>query len=77
MQTVLTVNEAESLVKLEAQHTKEMEELEQRCAQLEQDNTRLRAGTVRENNIKIMKTSSKVITKRPDSIQVSSTGTYC
>ena len=52
MQTVLTVNEVESLVKLEAQHTKEMEELQQRCAQLEQDNTRLRAGTVRENSIK-------------------------
>lgn len=77
MQTVLTVNEVESLVKLEPPHTKEMEELEQRWAQLEQDNTRLRAGTMRENNIKIIKTSSKVITKRPDSLQVSPTETYC
>ena len=42
-QTVLTVNEVESLVKSEAQYTKETEELKQRCGQLEQDNTRLRS----------------------------------
>ena len=42
-QTVLTMNEVESLVKSEAHHTKEIEELQQRCAQLEQDNARLRA----------------------------------
>ena len=36
-QAVLTVNEVESLVKSEAQHTKGNKELQQRCAQLEND----------------------------------------
>ena len=41
--TVLTRNEVESLVNSEVRHSKEVEELQQRCVQLEQDNTRLRA----------------------------------
>jgi len=43
MQTELTGNEVESLVKSEMQHSREVEELRQRCAQLEQESTRLRA----------------------------------
>ena len=44
-QTVITMNEVESLMKSETQHVKELGELRQTCAQLEQDNTRLRAET--------------------------------
>lgn len=42
-QTELTVNEVESLINSETLPIKEVEKLQQRCAQLELDNTRLRA----------------------------------